>query len=105
MLDRYQEVAAGSGARLIFTCGFDSVPSDLGGFFLQELARERFGAPAKTVKARIRRMFGRLSGGTLATGRASTRAAVADPKPPRLLAPPFALTSAFAGPAHPAEIR
>src|SRR3546814_2593737 len=43
MLDRYQEVAAGSGARLIFTCGFDSVPSDLGVFFLQELARERFG--------------------------------------------------------------
>src|SRR3546814_4681357 len=63
----------GSGARLIFTCGFDSVPSDLGVFFLQELARERFGAPAKTVKGRIRRLVGGLSGGTLASGRARDR--------------------------------
>src|SRR3546814_15748366 len=56
MLDRYQEVAAGSGARLIFTCGFDSVPSDLGVFFLQALARERFGAPAKPERSEERRV-------------------------------------------------
>src|SRR3546814_12767732 len=55
MLDRYQEVAAGSGARLIFTCGFDSVRSDLGVFFLQELASGRFGAQAKTVIGRDRK--------------------------------------------------
>src|SRR3546814_411038 len=101
MLDRYQEVAAGSGARLIFTCGFDSVPSDLGVFFLQELARERFGAPAKTVKGRIRRLVGGLSGGTLASGRASIQAAGADPKIPQLLANPFALVPGFDGPAQP----
>src|SRR3546814_5991329 len=101
MLDRYQEVAAGSGARLIFTCGFDSVPSDLGVFFLQELARERFGAPAKTVKGRIRRLVGGLSGGTLASGRASIQAAGADPKISQLLANPFALVPGFDGPAQP----
>src|SRR3546814_14314347 len=86
MLDRYQEVAAGSGARLIFTCGFDSVPSDLGVFFLQVLARERFGAPAKTVKGRIRRLVGGLSSGSRERGRASIQAVGAAPTTTQLLA-------------------
>ncbi|MHA4837800.1 saccharopine dehydrogenase family protein [Sphingopyxis sp. MSC1_008] len=103
MFDRYQDAAIASGARLIFTCGFDSVPSDLGVFLLQEAARERFGAPAITVKGRIRRLVGGLSGGTLASGRASIAAAGADPSIPQLLANPFALVPDFAGPAQPAE--
>ena len=102
MLDRYQDAAIASGARLIFTCGFDSVPSDLGVFLLQEVARERFGVPAKTVKGRIRRLVGGLSGGTLASGRASIEAAGADPAIPKLLADPFALVPDFEGPAQPA---
>ena len=103
MLDRYQDAAIESGARLIFTCGFDSVPSDLGVFLLQEAARERFGAPAKTVKGRVRRLVGGLSGGTLASGRASIEAAGSDPNIPQLLANPFALVPGFEGPAQPAE--
>ncbi len=71
MLDRYRMRPIASGARLIFTCGFDSVPSDLGVFLLQEAAREKFGAPATRIKGRIRRLVGGLSGGTLASGRAS----------------------------------
>jgi len=103
MLDRYQDAAIASGARLIFTCGFDSVPSDLGVFLLQEAAREKFGAPATRIKGRIRRLVGGLSGGTLASGRASIEAAGADPAIPQLLANPFALVPGFDGPAQPAE--
>ena len=103
MLDQYQDAAVASGARLIFTCGFDSVPSDLGVFLLQEAALERFGASAKTVKGRIRRLVGGLSGGTLASGRASIKAAGADPGIPQLLANPFALVPGFDGPTQPAE--
>ena len=31
----YQETAAASGARIVHTCGFDSIPSDLGVFYTQ----------------------------------------------------------------------
>ena len=103
MLDRHQNAAIKSGARLIFTCGFDSVPSDMGVFLLQEAARKQFGAPATTVKGRIRRLVGGLSGGTLASGRASMEGVGADPNIPLLLANPFALVPSFEGPAQPAE--
>src|SRR3546814_3525009 len=88
-------------SRLIFTCGFDSVPSDLGVFFLQELARERFGAPVKTVNVRIRRLVGGLAGGTLASGRASIQAAGADRKISYLLANPLLAVAGFDGTEQP----
>jgi len=39
MIDRYEERARQSGARIVHSCGFDSIPSDLGTFYLQEQAR------------------------------------------------------------------
>jgi short subunit dehydrogenase-like uncharacterized protein len=54
MIQRYQPVARASGARLVHCCGFDSIPSDLGVFFLQEQARERFGMPCTRVAMRVR---------------------------------------------------
>ncbi len=103
MIDRYQVEATRTGARLVFTCGFDSVPSDLGVHYLQRLAREQFGVPARTVKGRICRLIGGLSGGTLASGRASAELAAKDPSIPQFLANPFALVPGFDGPPQPAE--
>ena len=34
MIDAHQETAEASGARIVHTCGFDSIPSDLGVLFL-----------------------------------------------------------------------
>src|SRR5271156_7053535 len=38
MIDAHQAAAQSSGARIMFSCGFDSVPFELGVFFLEETA-------------------------------------------------------------------
>jgi short subunit dehydrogenase-like uncharacterized protein len=67
MIDAHQETAAASGARIIHTCGFDSIPSDLGVLFLQEEAQKRFGQALSQVKLRVAAIRGGLSGGTVAS--------------------------------------
>src|SRR5699024_1654620 len=56
-----QAKARESGARLVFSCGFDSVPSDMGSFFLQQQCLERFNEPAERVQMRPRILKGGLS--------------------------------------------
>ncbi|NBR17015.1 MAG: saccharopine dehydrogenase [Gammaproteobacteria bacterium] len=67
MIERYESTAKASGARIIHCCGFDSIPSDLGVFHLQQEARKRFGRSASRVKMRVRAMRGGFSGGTAAS--------------------------------------
>jgi hypothetical protein len=67
MIRKYGEAAQASGARIVFSCGFDSIPFDLGVFFLEQQARETFGLPAMRVRGRIRKMKGDFSGGTAAS--------------------------------------
>src|SRR5215831_3950869 len=64
MIDAHHEEAKQTGARIVFSCGFDSIPFDLGVLTLQEKAREKFGRPARRVKARLRKVKGGMSGGT-----------------------------------------
>lgn len=101
MIDAYDETAKKSGARIVFSCGFDSIPFDLGVFFLEENAREKLGAPLTRVKGRVRKMKGTFSGGTAASLKATLAASKADPKIRDLLLNPFALTPGFTGPDQP----
>jgi len=101
MIGRYEAPARASGARIVFSCGFDSIPFDLGVLFLQDEALRRFGAPLARVRGRVRVMKGTFSGGTMASALASIEAAGRDPKLARTLADPFALTPGFRGPAQP----
>ncbi len=103
MLIRYESAAQKSGARIVHSCGFDSIPSDLGVHFLQRECVQRFGAPSATVKMRVKALRGGLSGGTAAslmhalkeaTGSAALRRELADPyslcstgKPPKTRQP------------------
>ena len=41
MIDSHQTAARKSGARIVHTCGFDSIPSDLGTLFLQRAMQAR----------------------------------------------------------------
>jgi short subunit dehydrogenase-like uncharacterized protein len=91
MISRYESAAKASGARIVHCCGFDSIPSDLGVYFLQQQARARFNAPCNTVKMRVKAAKGGLSGGTVASMINITREAVADPALRRQLADPYAL--------------
>ncbi|HEY1753603.1 MAG TPA: saccharopine dehydrogenase NADP-binding domain-containing protein [Caulobacteraceae bacterium] len=101
MLREHEAAAKASGARLVFSCGFDSIPFDLGVWFVEEQAKQRFGAYAPRVRGRVRRLKGGLSGGTLASGMATQAAAQKDPNVATLLADPFALTPGFKGPQQP----
>lgn len=101
MIDRYDDEAKESGARIVFSCGFDSIPSDLGVQFLQEALVAKTGSPAARVKCRVRSMNGKFSGGTAASLRATLAAAERDPGVTELLKNPFALTPGFTGPAQP----
>jgi short subunit dehydrogenase-like uncharacterized protein len=101
MIGAHEAAAKTSGARLVFSCGFDSIPFDLGVFFAEAEAKRRFGAYAPRVRGRVRGLKGGLSGGTLASGMATQAAAAKDPSVGALLADPFALTPGFAGPEQP----
>ncbi len=101
MIDKHEAAAKASGARIVFSCGFNSVPFELGAFFVQEEAKRVFGAPASRVKGRVRDMRGTLSGGTAASGRATFEAVAKDLSLVAILNDPFALTPAFSGPKQP----
>jgi short subunit dehydrogenase-like uncharacterized protein len=91
MIPRYDAAAKASGARLAFSCGFDSIPFDCGVFFLQQQAMERFGAPFKRVRGRVRKMKGTFSGGTMASMLATLEAGRRDPGIVKTMLNPYAL--------------
>lgn len=67
IIEQYQDAANTSGARIVHTCGFDSIPSDMGTWFLQQAMIEKHGAPAIQVKGRVGKTSGAASGGTIAS--------------------------------------
>ncbi len=91
MIEKYQADAEKSGAKIIFSCGFDSIPFDLGVFHLQETAIAESGEPIEYVKGRVRKMQGTFSGGTAASLKATMKAAFADPEVMKVLKNPYSL--------------
>lgn len=67
MIDRYESTARATGARIVHCCGFDSLPSDLGVYFLQQVALKEYGITCKTVRMRVKALVGGASGGTAAS--------------------------------------
>ena len=101
MIDAHEASAKASGARIVFSCGFDSIPFDLGMLMLQNEMRAQFGATASRVRGRVRKMKGTFSGGTAASLKATMAAAMQDPGVMDLLRNPFSLTPGFEGPRQP----
>lgn len=104
MVRQLQAPAEASGARIVFSCGFDSIPFDLGVVFLQQALLERYGLPAQEVRARVKVLKGTLSGGTAASALATFEQTARDPALAAAMADPFALTAdspGFRGPPQP----
>ena len=101
MIDAHEARAKASGARILFACGFDSIPSELGTWFCQDTARKVLGAPVPRVKGRIRAFKGGVSGGSMASGRTTTEALENDPSLAAVINSPFGLTPGFEGPQQP----
>jgi len=101
VIDAHSETAKKTGARIVHSCGFDSIPFELGVYFAEETAKAKLGGPVPRVKGRLRGMRGGLSGGTAASGAATMAAIQKDPSLMMLMMNPFALTPGFEGPAQP----
>ncbi len=97
MIARYEGAAKASGARIAFSCGFDSIPFDCGVFYLQQQAMERFGQPFPRVRGRVRTMKGGFSGGTMASMLATLEAGRRDPTIVKTMTNPYALIPASPG--------
>ena len=104
MIDAHDAAAKASGARIVFSAGFDSIPFDLGVQYLQEQAVARHGSPAPRVKGRMRRMSGGASGGTVASLTETLKAVARKPSLALLLKSSFALTPGFEGPSQPSGL-
>lgn len=101
VLNQYEDLARESGARIVFSCGFDSIPTDLGVQFLQEQAQSRFGRPLTRVKGRVKEIKGGASGGSVASFAATMEAIKAKPELFAVLTNAFCLTPGFEGPEQP----
>jgi len=91
VIPEYQQMAEKSGARIVHTCGFDSIPSDLGTWFVQQQMLESHGVAACQVKARVGRTRGAASGGTIASMLNMMEEAGKDPSIRKLVADPYVL--------------
>jgi short subunit dehydrogenase-like uncharacterized protein len=91
MIDAHHDRARATGARIVHTCGFDSIPSDLGTWATQQEFVRQFGAPAHKVTALYGETSGGVSGGTVASAVDTAREASADRAVRTLLANPYAL--------------
>ncbi len=91
IIDEQQEAAARTGARIVMSCGFDSIPSDLGVLYLHKQSLDLHGSPLTRMRLLVRGIRGGASGGTFASmlnaiGQARENRAIA-----RILTDPYAL--------------
>ncbi len=91
MLNKYEAAAQASGARIVNSCGFDSIPSDLGVKFLQDQAKARFGQYCRKVKMRVKATKGGASGGTIASGVNAFKEAAGDKELRKEMQDPYSL--------------
>lgn len=91
IIDRYHDEAVESDTRIIHSCGFDSVPADIGTLLVQSFAEEEFGAACETVRIYPEQSSGGVSGGTLASFGELFAAVADDPLARQTLQNPYSL--------------
>ena len=91
MIEAHQEAAEVSGARIVFNCGFDCIPSDIGVYFLQQEMRARHGEPCREIQLRVKGFSGAASGGTIASMLTMLDEAEGNPAVGRAMVAPYSL--------------
>ena len=97
IIDECSEEAKSTGARIIFSCGFDSIPFDLGVKFVQDEVMSKTNQYASSVKGRVRAMNGEFSGGTAASMKATMASLKTNPELLNVLINPHALCEGHSG--------
>lgn len=67
MIEAHHQQAREAGVRIVHSCGFDSIPSDIGVLHLQKAAKARFGEFCESVDMLLAEAKGSFSGGTYAS--------------------------------------
>ena len=93
-IDAYDEIANNNKSKIIHSCGFDSIPSDLGVLFLQSEAIKKYNSSLNQIKYYVKGTKGGLSGGTIASMIAISKYIKSKPDLSGLLSNPYALNSA-----------
>ena len=91
-IDLYHKQAVDTGARIVHSCGFDSVPSDLSVYALYRTAVEDGAGELVDTDFVVRSMSGGLSGGTIASLLEVLRTVSSDPDMRRQFADPYTLS-------------
>ena len=91
-IDHYHDLAVATGARIVHSCGFDSIPSDLGVLLLHERACADDAGDLEDTTLVVTAMKGGLSGGSIDSGRAQAEAVRSDRALSRLITDPYALS-------------
>ena len=91
-IDLYHKQAIDTGARIVHSCGFDSIPSDLTVFALYRRAQQDQAGELTDTNMVVRSFAGGLSGGTVASMLEVLRTASADPEARRVMNDPYTLT-------------
>ncbi len=86
------DTAVRTGARIVTSCGFDSVPSDLGVLMLHEQAQGDGAGGLGDTTLLVTRMRGGFSGGTIDSMRSQLEAVAADPSRRADVVDPYGLS-------------
>ncbi|WP_201023242.1 saccharopine dehydrogenase family protein [Serinicoccus chungangensis] len=97
VVDRFHERARESGARVVVSCGFDSVPSDLGVHLLHHAARTDGAGGLTDTTLWVQEGRGGVSGGTVDSLRVQLQRTREDPALRRVVQDPFALSGGHRG--------
>ncbi|MBF6163848.1 saccharopine dehydrogenase NADP-binding domain-containing protein [Streptomyces gardneri] len=90
-IDAYHEQAVATGARIVNSCGYDSIPSDLSVYQLyRRTVEDNAGELVDTTL--VASLKGGVSGGTIDSGRAMMEAVAADPAKGAVLSHPYSLS-------------
>lgn len=91
-IDLYHKEAVDTGARIVHSCGFDSIPSDLTVYALYRRAEQDGAGLLGDTNLVVRSFAGGVSGGTVASMLELMRTASTDPEARRLMNDPYTLT-------------
>jgi short subunit dehydrogenase-like uncharacterized protein len=91
-VSRFDAVARGSGARIVHTCGFDSIPSDLGVLLLHEAVAADGAGELEEATLVVKVAKGGASGGTIASAKGQIDDLRADGALKRVVDDPYSLS-------------
>jgi len=91
MIDAHHQAAQEKQVRIVHTCGFDSIPSDMGVYFFQKQVKEATGEYCQHIRFRLKASKGGASGGTIASMMNILTESEKDPSILDVLADPYSL--------------